>query len=137
MQRCMVLGREIDNLIDHGRLFWVCRLSVLPLLRSVAMRMPRCSLLCRWAGPGLAASALMLAAVQIASAQTPTTLRVSTIPTIDVAAFEVALAKGLFEAEGLKIDTTPTVGGAVGIPALVSGQLQAAASNVVTIILAA
>jgi NitT/TauT family transport system substrate-binding protein len=72
-----------------------------------------------------------------ASAQDLKPLRVSTIPTVDTAAFEVALAKGFFEAEGLKIDTTPTVGGAAGIPAVVAGQLQAASSNIVTVILAA
>ena len=91
----------------------------------------------RWTGLSLGLSLFLLAAVQVTAAQSLTTLRVSTIPTFDNAAFEVALAKKLFEAEGLKIDTTPTVGGAAGIPALVSGQLQAASSNIVTIILAA
>jgi len=61
----------------------------------------------------------------------------STIPTLDNAAFEAGLAKNYFGDEGLKIETTPTVGGAAGIPALVSGQLQAASSNIVSIILAA
>jgi NitT/TauT family transport system substrate-binding protein len=91
----------------------------------------------RWARPGLLASALLLAALQPTSAESLTTLRVSTIPSLDGAAFQVALSKGMFEAEGLKIDTTPTVGGAVGIPAVVAGQLQVAASNIVTILLAA
>ena len=66
-----------------------------------------------------------------------TKLRVSTIPIADTASFEVAREKGFFAAEGLEIDTTPTSGGAVGIPALMSGQLQIAYSNVVSIILAA
>ena len=64
-------------------------------------------------------------------------LRVSTIPIADTASFEVAREKGFFAAEGLEIDTTPTQGGAVGIPALMSGQLQIAYSNVVSIVLAA
>jgi NitT/TauT family transport system substrate-binding protein len=64
-------------------------------------------------------------------------LRFSTIPTIDNAAFEVALAKNFFGDEGLAISPVPTVGGSAGIPALVSGQLQAASSNIVSIILAA
>lgn len=101
------------------------------------MRLLPASSVSRWVGLSSGACLFVLAAMPFAAAQTLTTLRVSTIPTFDNAAFEVALAKKLFEAEGLKIDTTPTVGGAAGIPALVSGQLQAASSNVVTIILAA
>jgi hypothetical protein len=42
---------------------------------------------------------------------------VSTIPTLDTAAFEAGLAKNYFHDEGLKIETTPTVGGSAGIPA--------------------
>ena len=72
-----------------------------------------------------------------ARAAEPIRLRVSTIPIADTASFEVAREKGFFAAEGLEIDTTPTSGGAVGIPALMSGQLQIAYSNVVSIVLAA
>ncbi|NNM72573.1 ABC transporter substrate-binding protein [Enterovirga aerilata] len=72
-----------------------------------------------------------------ASSAELTKLRVSTIPIADTASFEVARQKGFFAAEGLEIDTTPTSGGAVGIPALMSGQLQIAYSNVVSIVLAA
>jgi NitT/TauT family transport system substrate-binding protein len=71
-----------------------------------------------------------------ANAQT-VEIKASTIPVIDFGAFECARAKGFFNEEGLKIDTTPTVGGAAGIPALVAGQIQIAASNIVSIILAA
>ena len=67
----------------------------------------------------------------------PIEIRASSIPVIDFGAFESARAKGFFNEEGLKIDTTPTVGGAVGIPALVAGNIQLAASNIVSIILAA
>lgn len=65
------------------------------------------------------------------------TLHVGMIPTIDSAPFYVALAKGYFTEEGLTIDTTPTTGGAVGIPAVVSGALDIAAGNAVSTILAA
>jgi NitT/TauT family transport system substrate-binding protein len=67
----------------------------------------------------------------------PVEIKVSSIPVIDFGAFESARAKGFFNEEGLKIDTTPTVGGAVGIPALVAGKIQFAESNIVSIILAA
>lgn len=67
----------------------------------------------------------------------PVEIRASSIPVIDFGAFEAARAKGFFTEVGLKIDTTPTVGGAAGIPALVAGQTQLAASNIVSIILAA
>jgi NitT/TauT family transport system substrate-binding protein len=92
---------------------------------SRAVRLAAASLL----GLGLASGA--------ASAAELTKLRVSTIPIADTASFEVAREKGFFAAEGLEIDTTPTSGGAIGIPALMSGQLQVAYSNVVSIILAA
>jgi NitT/TauT family transport system substrate-binding protein len=81
--------------------------------------------------------ALVLTGFANAAKCDPIELRFSTIPTLDNAAFEAGLAKNFFLDEGLKINTTPTVGGAAGIPALVSGQLQAASSNVVSILLAA
>jgi NitT/TauT family transport system substrate-binding protein len=92
----------------------------------------------RRAGSGFVVCMFMLVAAVLASAKGQTIdLRMSTIPTLDNAAFEAGLAKNYFRDEGLKIETTPTVGGSAGIPALVSGQLQAASSNVVSIILAA
>ncbi|MPZ39049.1 MAG: hypothetical protein GEU95_13485 [Rhizobiales bacterium] len=69
-----------------------------------------------------------------ALAQT-TKLRVSTNQNIDAAAFEAAKANGYFAEEGLEIDTTPVVGGAVGLPAVAAGQVQIAASNLITIVL--
>ena len=66
-----------------------------------------------------------------------TKIRASTIPTADSAAFEVARAKGYFADEGFEVDPTPLVGGAAGIPALMSGQLQVASTNIVSAILAA
>lgn len=84
-----------------------------------------------------AIAASIIGLSQLAHAAEPVTIRASTIPTTDNAAFEVARAKKFFDAEGVTIDTTPTVGGAAGIPALVAGQIQLASSNIVSIILAA
>jgi NitT/TauT family transport system substrate-binding protein len=84
----------------------------------------------------LLAATVALAALPLAHAQT-TKLRVSTIPIIDVAPLQVAITKGFFAAEGLEVDTTPTQGGAAGIPALAAGQVQIAFSNIISIVLAA
>jgi NitT/TauT family transport system substrate-binding protein len=86
----------------------------------------------------LAAGALALVALaqQPALAET-TKLRVSTIPIIDTAPLQAAIAKGFFAAEGLEVDTTPTAGGAVGLPALAAGQVQIAFSNIISIVLGA
>jgi NitT/TauT family transport system substrate-binding protein len=70
-------------------------------------------------------------------AQQLTKMRVSTIPIIDTAPLAAAIAQGYFKAEGLEVDTTPTVGGAVGLPALAAGQIQIGYSNVVSIVLGA
>ena len=70
-------------------------------------------------------------------AQPLTKVRVSTIPIIDTAPLAAAIAQGYFKAEGLDVDTTPTVGGAVGLPALAAGQIQIGYSNIVSIILGA
>lgn len=66
-----------------------------------------------------------------------TKLRVSTIPIIDTAPMQAAIAKGFFAAEGLEVDTTPTAGGAAGLPALAAGQVQIAFSNIISIVLGA
>lgn len=71
------------------------------------------------------------------SAQQLTKVRVSTIPIIDTAPLAAATAQGYFKAEGLDVDTTPTVGGAVGLPALAAGQIQIGYSNIVSIVLGA
>lgn len=83
----------------------------------------------------LAAAAAALALLP-AFAQ-PVKLRVSTIPIIDTAPLQVAMAKGFFAAEGLEIDTTPTTGGAAGLPALAAGQVQIAFSNIISVVLGA
>ncbi len=89
----------------------------------------------RTVATAMAATALGLA-VPLVRAQT-TRIRVSTIPIIDIAPLQVAIAKGYFAAEGIEVDTTPTQGGAAGIPALAAGQVQVVFSNVVSIIQAA
>lgn len=89
----------------------------------------------RHAVAALAAAPLVAAAPRVRAQATR--LRVSTIPIIDIAPLQVALAKGFFAAEGLEVDTTPIQGGAVGIPALAAGQVQIAFSNVISTILAA
>jgi NitT/TauT family transport system substrate-binding protein len=82
------------------------------------------------------ATASTLALPAFAQAQ-PTKLRVSTIPIIDTAPLQVAIAKGFFAAEGLDVDTTPTAGGAAGLPALAAGQVQVTFSNIISIVLGA
>jgi len=76
-----------------------------------------------------------LAAAQ--SPSTPVKMRVSTIPIIDTAPLQVAIAKGFFTAEGIEVDTTPSAGGASGLPALAAGQVQIAFSNIISIVLGA
>ena len=66
-----------------------------------------------------------------------TRLRVSTIPIVDTAPLQVGMAKGFFGEQGLEIDTTPTAGGAAGLPALAAGQVQITFSNIISIVLGA
>src|SRR6185503_18409704 len=82
----------------------------------------------------LGAAALALAPVT--QAQT-LKLRVSTIPIIDTAPMQAAITKGFFAEQGLEVDTTPTAGGAAGLPALAAGQVQVAFSNIISIVLGA
>lgn len=84
----------------------------------------------------LLAAAVTALALLPAMAQ-PVKLRVSTIPIIDTAPLQVGIAKGFFAAEGLEIDTTPTTGGAAGLPALAAGQVQISFSNIISIVLGA
>jgi NitT/TauT family transport system substrate-binding protein len=67
----------------------------------------------------------------------PTKIRVSTIPILDTAPLQVGIAKGFFAAEGLEVDTTPTAGGAMGLPALAAGQVQITFSNIISVVLGA
>lgn len=83
------------------------------------------------------ATSTMLAFTPLAQGQTMTKLKVSTIPIIDTAPLQVGIAKGFFAAEGLEVDTTPTAGGAAGLPALAAGQVQIAFSNIISVVLGA
>lgn len=86
----------------------------------------------------LAAAVTALAAFALPPALAqPVKLRVSTIPIIDTAPLQVGIAKGFFAAEGLEIDTTPTTGGAAGLPALAAGQVQISFSNIISVVLGA
>jgi NitT/TauT family transport system substrate-binding protein len=64
-------------------------------------------------------------------------LRVSIIPISDVAPLFAAKKNGYFQDEGLEIDTTPSAGGAVGIPGMIAGSFDIAFGNVVSTLLAA
>lgn len=66
-----------------------------------------------------------------------TKVRVSTIPIVDTAPLQIGIAKGFFAEQGLEVDTTPTAGGAAGLPALAAGQVQITFSNIVSIVLGA
>lgn len=75
--------------------------------------------------------------VKAAAADTLTKVRVSTIPVLDAAPFQIALTRGFFEEAGLDVDTSPTTGGAFGLPALAAGAVDFAFSNSVSIALGA
>lgn len=64
-------------------------------------------------------------------------VRVSIIPINDVAPLFVAMQNGYFRDLGLEIDTTPTAGGAAGIPGLIGGSFDVVYGNVVSVLLAA
>ena len=84
---------------------------------------------------GLALLALAAGALPVEAQVTK--IRVSTIPIIDTAPMQAAIAKGFFAEQGLEVDTTPTAGGAVGLPALAAGQVQITFSNIISIVLGA
>jgi NitT/TauT family transport system substrate-binding protein len=64
-------------------------------------------------------------------------VRVSIIPINDVAPLFVAMQNGYFREVGLEIDTTPSAGGAAGIPGLIGGSFDVVYGNVVSALLAA
>lgn len=64
-------------------------------------------------------------------------LRVSIIPINDVTPLFAAIQQGYFAEQGLAIDTTPSAGGATGIPGLVAGSFDIVYGNVVSTLLAA
>ena len=67
----------------------------------------------------------------------PEKLRVSIIPINDVTPLFAAIKNGYFADEGLTIDTSPSAGGATGIPGLVAGSFDIVYGNVVSMLLAA
>ena len=85
----------------------------------------------------LATAVLALGLAAPAAAQQLLKVRVSTIPIIDTAPLAAAMAQGYFKEQGLDVDTTPTVGGATGLPALAAGHIQIGYSNIVSIVLGA
>jgi NitT/TauT family transport system substrate-binding protein len=64
-------------------------------------------------------------------------VRVSIIPINDVAPLFAAIKNGYFREQGLDIDTTPSTGGATGIPGLMGGSFDIVFGNVVSELLAA
>ncbi len=67
----------------------------------------------------------------------PIKLRVSIIPINDVTPLFSAIKQGYFAEEGIAIDTSPSAGGATGIPGLVAGSFDIVYGNVVSMLLAA
>jgi len=67
----------------------------------------------------------------------PTTLAVQETAGVPSAFVAFGMSKGFFDKQGLKIDLQPSQGGATAVPALVSGKIQVAGSNVVSLLIAA
>lgn len=65
-----------------------------------------------------------------------TTVTVGVLPIVDVAPLYLGVDKGFFADEGLELKITPAQGGAALLPAIVSGEMQFAYSNVVSVMLA-
>jgi NitT/TauT family transport system substrate-binding protein len=86
---------------------------------------------------GLAMMGLVAMSVAPTRAADLEKIRVSIIPIGDVAPLFAAIQNGYFREQGLEIDTTPSAGGAAGIPGLVGGSFDIAYGNVVSALLAA
>jgi NitT/TauT family transport system substrate-binding protein len=67
----------------------------------------------------------------------PTTLHVQETAGVPSAFVAFGMAKGFFAKQKLKIDLQASQGGATTVPALVSGKIQVAGSNVVSLLIAA
>jgi NitT/TauT family transport system substrate-binding protein len=87
-----------------------------------------------WGASALVAAALGLS---LPAKAEPEKLRVSIIPINDVTPLFAAIQNGYFAEEGLTIDTSPSAGGATGIPGLVAGSFDIVYGNVVSMLLAA
>jgi NitT/TauT family transport system substrate-binding protein len=71
------------------------------------------------------------------STDEPVSIRVGALPVGDMAPLYLAVQEGFFEDEGLDVEIQQIPGGAAGVPAMVSGELQFSSSNWVSVILAA
>lgn len=85
---------------------------------------------------GFAVMGLFVPANHRAAAADLEKVRVSIIPINDVAPLFVAMQNGYFRDLGLEIDTTPSAGGAAGIPGLIGGSFDVVYGNVVSVLLA-
>jgi NitT/TauT family transport system substrate-binding protein len=95
----------------------------------------------------LAAAALVLAAcggdddggggASSDSQSGPTRLTVQETAGVPSAFVAFGIAKGFFEKQRLEIELQPSQGGATAVPSLVSGKIQVAGSNVVSLLIAA
>lgn len=85
---------------------------------------------------GLLAAAYLAIAAPATGAE-PEKLRVSIIPINDVTPLFAAIKQGYFAEEGLTVDTSPSAGGATGIPGLIAGSFDIVYGNVVSMLLAA
>jgi len=85
---------------------------------------------------GFAVMGLFVLAIQRGTASDLEKVRVSIIPINDVAPLFVAMQNGYFRELGLEIDTTPSAGGAAGIPGLIGGSFDVVYGNVVSVLLA-
>jgi NitT/TauT family transport system substrate-binding protein len=85
---------------------------------------------------GFAVMGLFVLANHRAAAADLEKVRVSIIPINDVAPLFVAMQNGYFRDLGLEIDTTPSAGGAAGIPGLIGGSFDVVYGNVVSVLLA-
>jgi NitT/TauT family transport system substrate-binding protein len=72
-----------------------------------------------------------------ASSGGPTTLAVQETAGVPSAFVAFGIAKGFFDKQKLKIELQPSQGGATAVPSLVSGKIQVAGSNVVSLLIAA
>ena len=66
-----------------------------------------------------------------------TSLKVGVIPFAELAAFYIAIDRGLFEDEGLTVEPTQATGGATIITSLIAGNINFAYSNYVSVLQAA
>ncbi|MGW5686062.1 ABC transporter substrate-binding protein [Nonomuraea sp. NPDC003754] len=86
---------------------------------------------CSSGGGGSAATAAP-AAASSGGALEKTELKVAALPIIDNAALYVAINKGLFEKEGLKVTPVPIQAGPQGVPMLLNGEVDAIFGNYVS-----